>query len=269
MVGRSKILVGCGMLACLGWAGYNSWVGKPYNLQEGFSYLSYPILKLNSQIVEYLSFGRGWFSNSSSQTDAELLDQVVALQAENIVLLAKAKYWQENQALINFAERYNCQKSLLAQIFFKNFQPSALFFLLDRGSRDGVELGMVAVWHSFLIGKVVAVYPQYCQVALLTNIACRVAVYGEGGNLAGICCGKNNPEELDLNYVSHLQKIMPNERLISSGEGETFPQGFGVGTVTKFQVENVYYKATAKPLVDFKAIKYCYLIASNQAVLEL
>ena len=234
-------------------------------LTSSFSRFSYPIINLNFKLNQYVEACWKWFNRDFERYACnELLEKIEALQAENIALLASARYWQENHEAIHFAQRYNLQKAVLAQIFFKDLRPQSLFFLLNKGKNHGIEEGMVAAWKNLLVGKVVTVYPNYSQVALLPNRICKVAVYSEKHGAGGICCGKGDLNQLDLKYVSHLQRLCPGERLISSGEGETFPQGFGVGTVTNVELEGMYYNCTVTPLVDFELLKYCYLIASNE-----
>ena len=96
-----------------------------------------------------------------------------------------------------------------------------------------------------------------------TDRSCKVAVSCTSTGAVGICRGLNNENRLALNYVSHLQKLKIGDKLISSGEGEIFPQGFGVGEVNEFTSDGMYYRAYAKPLIDVTSLKYCYLIDSN------
>ena len=116
-----------------------------------------------------------------------------------------------------------------------------------------------------LIGKVASVYPHYCRLVLITDRACRVAVYSAKTGAVGISRGQNEPNLIVLDYVSHLQNLEINDLLISSGEGEMFPQGFGVGKLANFRQEGIYYRANLEILLDLTRLKYCYLINPNRA----
>jgi len=53
--------------------------------------------------------------------------------------------------------------------------------------------------------------------------------------------------------------------LISSGDGATFPQGFGVGKINQTRETGMYHQATATLMFDLNVVHGCYLIAANQS----
>ena len=263
---RSKLIINLSILVLIGFAIYNIWVPRLRGADDFFSYLSYPNVQTNNSIKNWFDSTRDWIFKSSDlqKYASDLQDQVDALQAENIALRAKGKYWQNTKEIIDFGKRYKYTDKILAQVFFKYLKPQEQCLLLNKGMNDGVERGMVAVYKNCLLGKVGSVYPQYCRLVLLTDKTCKIAVSCTKTGAVGICRGLNDKHKLALNYVSHLQKLKEGDKLISSGEGEIFPQGFGVGNITDFTSDGMYYRAYAKPLVDIGNIKYCYLIDANK-----
>jgi len=236
------------------------------NFDRVLSYLAYPAILVNHKIKTFLE-QQNWRLGEADLIERihKLEDTVIDLQAQNIVLVAQNQYCLEHQELIEFSKRYEFDRQILAQIFFKNLSAQEHYALLDQGELSGVRLGMVAVYKNCLIGKVTNVYPKYCQVALLTDRNCKIAVYDEKTGAVGICCGKNDPKQIVLGYVSHLQKVNLDDLLISSGEGEIFPQGFGVGKISDLTNAGMYYEAHASLLIDLESIKSCYLIAANKS----
>lgn len=236
------------------------------NFNYIFSYLAYPVILINHQIIDFCEQHNLIFSSEQLIIkNNELQGTIEHILAQNIALQAQSYYWQEHQELIDFNKRYDFSKSILAQVFLKQLSDQEHFFLLNKGALDNVTVDMVAIYKNCLVGKIVQVYPKYCKLILLTDRTCKIAVYDQNTSALGICCGCNNIKHILLSYVSHLQKINQDDLLISSGEGEVFPQGFGVGKIIDLQVAGMYYDAHASLLIDLQAINSCYLVTANKA----
>lgn len=269
MRGRFSLVVFLSGLVLITLAAFNSLVVEQHSLGCFVSNFSYPVVYLNHKIINLIESYTQSINQYFSQSDAQikndqLREYVLDLQAQNIALQAQAVYWHENQELIEFHKRYDFAKQILAQVFLKNLGTQEHYMLLDKGLVDGVQVDMVAIYKNCLLGKIVSVYPKYSRLVLLTDKTCRVAVYDEQTGAVGICCGQNNTQQISLSYVSHLQKIMPEDLLISSGEGEVFPQGFGVGKISDVYAAGMYYDAHASLLFDPAKIASCYLVAANK-----
>lgn len=234
--------------------------------EQVFSCFVYPFILVNHQIKTFLERQGLRLSESYLlKRNQKLTKMAVNLQAQNIALMAQNKYYLEHQELIDFSKRYEPGVKILAQIFFKNLSNQEHYAFLDKGEMHNIQIGMVAVYKNFLIGKVTCVYPKYCKIALLTDRNCKIAVYDEKTGAVGICCGKNDCKQIMLSYVSHLQKINIEDMLISSGNGEIFPQGFGVGKISDLNLAGMYYEAHANLLIDLENLDSCYLIAANKS----
>ncbi len=230
------------------------------------AFLSYPAVMINHEIQNIFS-KYDWLvkSHDLNQKNQQLKDMLYDAQAQNIALQASAVFWQNQQELIDFSARYNFDNKILAQVFLSNLSPQQHYFLLDKGALDGVQVGMVAIYKNCLLGKVDQVHANYCQLTLLTDRTCKIAVYNEKTKSQGICCGNNNTQELLLSYVSHLEQLQIDDLLISNGIGEIFPEGFAVGRVSSYQIAGMYYIAHASLMFNLADIKSCYLVAANKA----
>ncbi len=236
------------------------------NFNYIFSYLAYPVILINHQIINFCEQHALILSSEQLiMQNNELQSIIEHMQAQNLALQAQSHYWQEHQELIEFNKRYDFSNQVLAQVFLKQFSDQEHFFLLDKGALDNIAVDMVAIYKNCLVGKVVQVYPKYCKLILLTDRTCKIAVYDQDTQALGICCGCNNIKHILLSYVSHLQKINQDDLLISSGDGEVFPQGFGVGKIIDLQVAGMYYDAHASLLFDLQNMHSCYLVAANKA----
>lgn len=182
------------------------------------------------------------------------------LTAELIALQGKQEFIHETKELIEFQRRYDEYYKILAQVLLKQFSHYGHFFLLDVGSKHGVVPDMIAVVKNCLIGRVSEVFPYYCKVTLITDRACKVAVFCAKMKTEGIYEGSSADQAGQLAHVSHFEKLEQNDLLITSGQGLVFPRGFGVGKIECFQVHDVYHQVIVKPLLDLGAVSYCYLM---------
>lgn len=266
MRGRFKSFFLLGSFLIVSLAAFNSTWQEQFSFNAFFSCLAYPFIYLNHKIKSFCE-QQGWRLNDCDlqKKNHELQDLAANLLSQNVALIAQSKYWQEHQELIEFSKRYNFDQMILSQVFFKKLNFQEHYMLLNKGLLDGVKLNMVALYKNYILGKVVAVYPHYCQIDPITSNSCKIAVYDSKTGAVGICCGCNDTGQIALNYVSHLQKIACGDLLISSGDGETFPQGFGVGQIVTVAENGMYYKATASLMFDLESVKSCYLIAANQS----
>jgi len=188
------------------------------------------------------------------------------LRAENLALKGTQVHAAETAELVNFLQRYQKADKLIAQIVLKHFSPTEHFFLLDAGLNRGVKMDMIAVYENCLLGRVTEVHPSYAKVTLVTDELSKIPVLCMNTRSHGIHEGTHNVNETRLAFVSHLQQLMPGDLLLTSGDGLIYPQGFAVGTIESFRLNELglSYVVAVKPLVDFSAIKYCCLLEKGQ-----
>lgn len=226
-----------------------------------FSYVSYPFLKLHNKVITPINETRIYLSSQKDlqqQISKYKLDYEDLL-AKNIELASCKEYFDQTKDLREFNPHYLNTKFFLTQIIFKNFDDKRHFFLIDAGSDKGISVDMVAVYKNCILGRVSQVFPYYSKITLITDKTCKIAAITSSG-VQGICEGRNNLSSLSLSYVNHLKTIKDGELVISSGEGLIFPRGFGLGKITRFEIEGFNYNIDLDLLIDFKTINYCYIL---------
>lgn len=101
---------------------------------------------------------------------------------------------------------------------------------VDKGSSDGIAMGMPVVTGDGLVGRVVQASRRRATVLLLTDSVSGVAVRLETTGAAGIANGRAGSDLLELEAVDPAVKVKPGE-LVLTGESTRFPSGIPVGTV--------------------------------------
>lgn len=234
----------------------------PGIVETTVSYAVYPFLLIQKSIVDPIVH---W--QNSRKSAHEFTKELVALQEQNshlqaelVALQAQKQFLTETHELRCYKGRYKIAPHCLAQVIFKQLNTNEQFFLLDCGSNKGVAQDMIAVYKNCLLGRITQVFPQYSKVTLITDKRSNVAAFCATTRSDGIAEGVNADDLLKLKFVSHLQKVQKDDRVLSSGQGLVFPHGFGIGTVTDYYVDGLYYNVTVAPLVDMQAVQYCYVI---------
>jgi len=235
---------------------------SPGALENLSAHLVYPFLRLQHSLVDPVET---FFEKRKSYAElsAELgrvkaeRDELVSELAQVLILL---DFHDQTDELVSFKKRYEDPHAQLAQVLVKQFSDKNHYFLVDKGANHGIVPDMVAVYKQCLVGKVVAVYPAYSKVQLVTDAQCSVAACCAHSRAQGIHEGTNSADTSALRYVSHLAKVKQGDIVFSSGEGLVFPRGFALGATTACTKNGLYYDITVKPLLDIQAIRYCYLM---------
>ena len=231
-------------------------------LERAVSYIVYPLLVAQHKLVTPL---KSYFQQRRTVTElGRLIAKVQAdrdeLISENISLHSLLSYALETEELVRYKKRYDDAHMILAQVLMKHYSEQSHYFLLDKGSHDGIEPDMIAVYKNCLLGKVIDVYPYYCKVVLVTDKTCKVAAYCTQTSAGGIHQGVCKENETTLHHVSHLEKLIQHDLVLSSGEGLVFPKGFALGKVKSYESNGLYYAITIEPLLDIRKLAYCYIV---------
>ena len=103
---------------------------------------------------------------------------------------------------------------------------------MNRGSKDGVELGMAVMDKSYLIGKVVDVTFTTSRVLLLSDLNSKVPVDIMPNNIQSILSGTGDHHGI-IQYTRQ-QSLLENEAIVfTSGAGGLFKSGIPIGKINK------------------------------------
>jgi rod shape-determining protein MreC len=105
--------------------------------------------------------------------------------------------------------------------------------IINKGSNNGIKVGMVIYDNIYLIGKVVEVNFLTSRVLLISDINSKVPVTIQPLNIEAIMSGINNQNGM-LQYIKSERLINKNyEELIvvTSGSGEVFKSGTPIGKI--------------------------------------
>ncbi len=134
---------------------------------------------------------------------------------------------------------------------------------LDRGSRDGVRIGMPVETGAGLIGRVVQVSTTRSRVELLTDPNFAVGVRMVRSADDGVANGRGRGELLEVSFVELETVVIAGESVVTSGfQGSTFPEGLLVGTVVDVQPNAVQgtQRITLEPAAELSRLRWVSVI---------
>lgn len=173
---------------------------------------------------------------------AEIRDENKRLQEENDRLRAAAARVQELErentqltAQANFAVKFPELQSVPARVIGRNPNETQKVLTIDRGSDDGIVVGMPVVSPDFLIGMVTEVSPKRAQVRLIIDQNMQIGVLVQDPQRgAGIMYGNwQQGGRLVVKHIDRDASVTPGATIITSNLTNHVPQGLVVGFVSK------------------------------------
>lgn len=191
--------------------------------------------------------------------NSDYLDQIDELQRQiqhlsvDYVQLHALK--EENEVLrrkLGFAEQQGYE-AVVANIISRSVQPERGFFMIDRGSKNGLETGMAVIFgDGIYVGKITKIYDRTAIVTLTTDPSSRVAISLAGQHrLIGLVEGKGNGTAL-ATLIPQEEEIKVNDVFVTSGTEEKIPPDLIVGLVNQIHDESTdpFKEANIEPVVQ-------------------
>jgi rod shape-determining protein MreC len=191
-------------------------------------------------------------------------------QEEKIILLEQElinlKLVLEQKGITDEQLKFLTERKLTgvaARVITRGTEANNNQFILNKGKRDGVKEGMVAVASGGLvIGKIFHVEETNAQLLLLTDSAVKLnAVNSASKNTTGLIRGYNNLG-LRFEYLLKEREIKKGDLIISSGQEELIPAGLIIGEVDEvYEDERELFKnARIIQRVDTKNIDFVTIV---------
>tara|TARA_B100000989_G_scaffold290440_1_gene263600 strand:+ start:439 stop:1281 length:843 start_codon:yes stop_codon:yes gene_type:complete len=151
------------------------------------------------------------------------------LKAENLnVEFIKS----ENKILKSKIEDVKDQKAeVLAKVIIDKQSPFLKSIIVNRGSKDKLELGMAVLDGEFLVGKVVEVNYLTSRILLLSDLNSKIPISIEPGGVQSILSGTGG-DYGKLQYIlGENLSIETENEVFTSGSGNIFNAGIPIGKV--------------------------------------
>ena len=205
--------------------------------------------------------------NSELESEIERLEKELA-DAEAVK--------EENERLrdyLNVKKTFPDFELLDALIIGTGAENYITVFTLNRGSGDGVKLGMPVITQNGLVGSVCEVGYSWCRVRVLTEASASASAYvsrsGEIGLVEGDISLKGTGNCV-LNYLSAEADVQEGDLVYTSGKGSVYPRGILIGRIKSVE-SNQYLRAKTAVVecaVELEALKYVMIVTDFKIYTE-
>lgn len=160
---------------------------------------------------------------------AKDISTLEALAAENAQL----------RRLLEARERVP-RKSAFAEILYSGRDPFSRKVVVDKGAKDGVQLGEPVIDDIGVVGQITRVHPLLAEVTLITDKDQAIPVQVVRNGLRGVAYGSGDGSTLDLRYMAANADIQSGDMLVTSGIDGIYPPGLPVARVARVERDAAY-----------------------------
>ena len=155
-----------------------------------------------------------------------------------------------------------------SQVVGRDPNPYIFFVTINRGSEDGLEVGMpVVASGGRLVGRVAEVNPRWSHVQLLIDPASRVNGMVQVSRVGGLVTGQPDGT-LALEQILQSEQVSVGDTAVTSGRGGLIPKGLIIGQVTAVEKQDIelYQRAVLRPAVDYQRLELVLVITDFEPI---
>ena len=145
-------------------------------------------------------------------------------------------------------------------------------FTLDKGTIEGIDVGMGVISSRGIVGVVRKANEEFASVIPLINTISRTSVMVKGKGYFGILKWKPyDYKKTTLEEIPKHANIITGDTLITSGFSTIFPKGLMVGTITDIELDrgSNYYNISVSLINDLALVQDVYVIDYKKKGLKL
>lgn len=201
-------------------------------------------------------------------------EEVARLEEENrqlrTLVAELEEYRQQDQrltAMIQFADIYGLE-TLSAEVIATNtgWDRSST---INKGSKDGVRVGMAVISSCGLYGQVESVTDSTSIVRLINDANTSVSAMVQNSRAHGILHGAYDGT-LTLEYVPIDTTVGEGDIIIASGNGGAYPRGIVIGTVRSIEADSskLYHRIAVEPVFNIESCEEVFVLTGNESETE-
>ncbi|PJF42144.1 MAG: rod shape-determining protein MreC [Phototrophicales bacterium] len=228
-------------------------------LQNIFGEISTTINSTSAELAEVRSL---------RQRNQELEEALAAFQAEVAESREIRNDYERLAALVNYVTfTRDDWQFVAADVIGRDSSPTVRVIHLNKGTRDGVEIGDPVVTDQGLVGRVTQVSATGCEVLLITDQTSAVEVRLQSTRDLGLVRGTLSGD-IVLSFVDADAQIIPNDLVLTSGATQRFPPDIIVGQITNptLSEDRLFREAPMVSFVDFNRLEIVLIITNWEPV---
>ncbi|MCA9973518.1 MAG: rod shape-determining protein MreC [Anaerolineales bacterium] len=194
--------------------------------------------------------------------------RVDALERENEELRIGQGEAQLLFDLFNRARQAPDFTRLTAAVISQDTNPAIRSIIIDKGSEDGVLVGMPVESARGLVGRVFRTANNSSQVILITDSSSAVPARLGTSRGTGILRGGGLGGSMVIEWLDLKYQVETGEVVATSGLGGDFPQDIVIGRVIEVERREaeLFQRAVVQPAVDFESLEIVFVITDFRPV---
>ncbi|TDJ24064.1 MAG: rod shape-determining protein MreC [Gammaproteobacteria bacterium] len=216
----------------------------------------------------------GSWANEWLSSHIELLNEISALKAKGRILNARLQKMQvlkaENTRLRNMlgSSRKLADQVIVAELLSVDQSPYRQLIEINKGTFDGVELGLAVIDDFGVMGQVIHVNQYTATTILISDPEHAIPVQFIRSGTRSVAFGNGSVDQLELRYLPATADIKVNDQLVTSGLGGRFPADYPVATVISItkDLTHGFVSVLAKPLARLDSSREVLVVKSNNGL---
>ena len=191
----------------------------------------------------------------------EIKNELEALRfkdlSKQIITLENIKY----KKLVD--DYYIRDNETFAKVLIDKQSPFLRSIIINKGSKNNIKLGMIALDDNYLVGKIVEVNYLTSRVLLISDINSKIPVSLQPGDIQAIMSGKDRRQGV-LQYIKNIDLNNNKEiKVTTSGAGGVFVSGIPIG---KTSIEDDVLKngKIVNFYKDFSQLQYVKIVSYSR-----
>lgn len=249
--------------------------GGPLNTVAG--YVMIPMQKGINTMGTWLSEQAQMFASLKTvqKENSELKNQVEQLTAELNTLKLEQYELDNLRELWELDQKYPDYEKTGARVISKDAGNWFATFLIDKGSKDGIEKDMNVIAGSGLVGIVIDVGPNYAKVRSViddaSNVSASTLTTSDYCIVNGNLKTMNESQVIEFSGLKYQEPIIEaGEQIITSNISDKYLPGILIGYVKNIEKDanNLTCSGTITPAVDFERLEEVLVIMEKKQAEE-
>ncbi len=201
------------------------------------------------------------------QRNADLEEALAQFQSELVELREIASDYERLTELLDYTTTTANQAFVTADVINVDQTGLRRTITINRGARDGLDIGMPVVTGQGLIGRVLDVSANAARVLLMTDRDSAVSARLQSTRVQGSVRGQLSGN-LRMTLIPLGDNLQVGDLVITSGLGGNFPPDIVIGVVTsirQFEFE-LFQEAEVTSLNNFDTLEFVLVMTSFEPI---
>ncbi|NBT57839.1 rod shape-determining protein MreC [bacterium] len=225
------------------------------NLQENTGFFARGLQKISDHYVLLVNTAR----------KNEVLELEIAEAKQKLTQLQEVEASNRRlSSLLDFKTGLS-MKTVAAKVIAHDISPDFLGIRIDRGSRDGLRIGMGVIHTGGVVGTIHRLSDGFADVLTLADPSSSIDAVIQRSRARGIISGETNSLNCKLKYMDKLEDVTQDDAVVTTNFGDVFPSGLLVGHVSDISSTSngILQDITVKTAVDLYRIEEVLVVVSS------